>query len=476
MQRGAGVITVGEGFGWSDMRANSSNPAGMNLNLNLSCVRLWKGPLAMAAVLGLAVISAQARINVTGLPGRSTVQLTIYNSVDLTLVKETRVLTFAKGVNRLEFSWANTLIDPTSVELRALTRADEVEVLDVRFPPRVTNTLEWRIQSEAAGEVRMEIRYFTSGITWGADYVSEADQTEKQMRLAGSVRIQNQSGEDYENAQVRLVVGIIRLVERIADLAHRAADMPVPVDKRDTAWFESRTKGAEKLKDMDGMKAAEDPRAIQKEGLSEYFLYTVAGRGDVPHGWAKRLPSLNAEGVPIVSYYKYEKERFGDAVMRYYKFKNDEAGKLGKEPLPDGAVVAFRTVGPEKLYAFMGRTAVKYIPIGEEVELELGHDSELLVKPRLMNWEKDDVRFGQGGNVSGWTTRETWQVELQNSKSIAAVVDVRRNFAGDWEMASNDAHEKVDATKVKFVVPLVPGAKRTLAYTLTVRHGVNARR
>src|SRR5688572_31718131 len=117
--------------------------------------------LTFAVVLG--ALSAQARINVVTLPGRDTVQLTVYNSADLTLVKETRVLTFRKGLNRLEFSWANTLIDPTSVEFRAVTHGDEVEVLDVSFPPRVTNTLEWRINSEFAGEGRVGTGYSRSG-------------------------------------------------------------------------------------------------------------------------------------------------------------------------------------------------------------------------------------------------------------------------------------------------------------------------
>src|SRR5213593_3323806 len=156
------------------------------------------------AFLSLTSPSAHARINVVTLPGRDSVMLTIYNSADITLVKETRVLTFRKGVNHLEFSWANTLIDPTSVEFRALTHADQVDVLDVSFPPRVTNTLEWRIASEIAGEVTVEIRYFTSGISWAADYVAEADKAEKLMTLAGNVRVSNNSGEDYENSQVRL--------------------------------------------------------------------------------------------------------------------------------------------------------------------------------------------------------------------------------------------------------------------------------
>src|SRR5512137_1400204 len=177
----------------------------------------------------LLAVPASARINVVTLPGRNSVQLTIYNSADLTMVKETRVLTFRKGLNKLEFSWANTLIDPTSVEFRALSHADQVDVLDVSFPPRVTNTLEWRINSEVAGEVKVEIRYFTSGISWSADYVAEASKDEKVMALAGNVRVNNRSGEDYENAQVRLVVGVIRLVEEIRGLAsHRAAPAELP--------------------------------------------------------------------------------------------------------------------------------------------------------------------------------------------------------------------------------------------------------
>src|SRR6476619_7300994 len=114
--------------------------------------------LGFCALILVAPLLSQARINVVTLPDRDTVQLTIYNSADLTLVKETRHLTFRKGLNRLEFSWANTLIDPTSVEFKALTHADEVEVMDVSFPPRVTNTLEWRINSEVSGDVSVEIR------------------------------------------------------------------------------------------------------------------------------------------------------------------------------------------------------------------------------------------------------------------------------------------------------------------------------
>ena len=222
--------------------------------------------------------------------------------------------------------------------------------------------------------------------------------------------------------------------------------------------------------------AATRRKEITKESLSDYFLYTVEGRDTIPTGWSKRLPSFKTPDVPITSYYKFEKGRWADAVMRYYRFTNSEPSKLGREPLPDGAVKAFRLVTDDNLYAFVGRTAVKYIPVNETVEMELGSDLEVLVKPILMNWEKTNLQFDGDGNVKGWTVTETWQVEVQNSKDIDLVLDVRRNFAGDWSLKTDAGYEKVDANKVKFVLPLQAREKRWFSYDVTANFGSNASR
>ena len=437
--------------------------------------------LGYAVALGAVGSTAYGRINVTTLPGRDTVQLTVYNSADLTMVKETRTLVFRKGLNHLEFSWANTLIDPTSVEFRALSHADEVDVLDVSFPPRVTDTLEWRINSEYAGEVKVEIRYFTSGISWAADYVAEASKDEKAMSLAGSVRVNNNSGEDYENAQVRLVVGVVRLVEEIRQLA-QAQQMRLSgnVSKSGSgALYLDGGNTFMRLGDVmeDSLaKTANKPREIVKEEMSEYFLYTVEGHDTIRNGWSKRLPSFKTPNVPVTSYYKFEKEHWGDSVMRYYRFTNSVPSKLGSEPLPDGTVKAFRVVNDDQLYQYVGATQVKYIPVNETVELELGNDPEVLIKPTLMDWQKTDVKFDQNDNISGWTIKQTWRFEVQNSKEIDVVLDIRRNFNGDWDLETQAEREKVDANQVKFVVPLKPHEKRTFTYDLTTRFGVNGTR
>jgi hypothetical protein len=433
-------------------------------------------------IVGLALLCPQllpARVNVVSLPGRDSVQLTIYNSVDLTVVTERRALAFRKGMNRLEFSWANTLIDPTSVEFKPVTHASEIDILDVSFPARVPNTLEWRINSDFAGEVVVEIRYFTSGIRWAADYVVQAARQENSMTFSGAVRVTNQSGEDYENAQIRLVVGTVRLVEEIVNLARQNHPAEPAVTTTGLMLADhGLAKNVALAVDgsMSQMDAAAKRKDIVKESLSEYFLYTVEGRDTIPNGWAKQLPSFSTARVPISSLYKFEREMWGERVMRYYRFTNAVAAQLGKEPLPDGGVIALRTMTDDLLSSFVGRTSVKYIPVDETVELELGGDQEVIVKPILLDWTRTDISFDRRGNVTGWTTTETWKIEVQNSKEIPITVDVRRRFDGDWTLTTRDKYEQVDSQRVKFLSPLGPGQTRTFEYQLTTRQGTNARR
>ena len=46
-------------------------------------------------------------------------------------------------------------------------------------------------------------------------------ENEEKMRLQGYVRVTNNSGEDYENAQTRLIVGKVHMLDQIAALARR---------------------------------------------------------------------------------------------------------------------------------------------------------------------------------------------------------------------------------------------------------------
>ena len=331
----------------------------------------------MAALAWATVISPLAwarNVDLSTVPKRNTVQLTIYNSEDLTLVRETRTVTFKKGINPLQFSWANTLIDPTSVELKFITNPDKLDVLDTTFPHDKPQMLYWNVQSDLDGEATIQITYFTSGITWKADYVCVADPDEKTMNMDGFVRVFNNSGEAYENAQVRLVVGTINLVEKIAQLAQVPADTSGrlgrdALPKLRAQALERSIQKADSWRSFDGDFEMLKEKKIIKEGLSEYFIYTIEGTETIRDGWSKRMRSLEAAAVPFRIQYRYRPQEYGEQLVRMILLTNDKDSKLGTTPLPDGMVRVFRDNGRNGL-SFLAAQSVKYIPIGDKIGVE----------------------------------------------------------------------------------------------------------
>jgi hypothetical protein len=231
----------------------------------------------------------------------------------MTLVRESRALTLKDGKNKLQFSWANTLIDPTSLEMLPKANADKIDITDLTYPPRVRNLGLWNIESGVSGKVPVEITYLTSGLSWRAFYMGTLTEDEKTMRLQGYVRVTNNSGEDYENAQTRLIVGKVHILDQIAELARRQYPYGKPGVRPTVLYtgFQGVKVVKEAIMDMDDVIAphgrASKPKEIKKEGLSEYFLYTIEGTETIPTGWSKRLISFDVDEVPVVNLYKYER-------------------------------------------------------------------------------------------------------------------------------------------------------------------------
>ncbi|MHC4230431.1 MAG: hypothetical protein ACYSW0_23605, partial [Planctomycetota bacterium] len=311
--------------------------------------------------------AAQAKVDLVTLPSRDTVQLTIYNSADMTLVRESRALTLKEGENKLQFSWANTLIDPTSLEMLPKANADKIDIADLTYPPRVRNLGLWNIESGISGKVPVEITYLTSGLSWRAFYMGTLTEDEKTMRLQGYVRVTNNSGEDYENAQTRLIVGKVHILDQIAALARRQYPYGKPGEPVPVPQFRGaprRTVERERFFRAELTKLAEGkPKEIKKEGLSEYFLYTIEGTETIPTGWSKRLMSFNVDEVPVVNLYKFEQERYGNSVVRFLSFKNDEEHKLGDTPIPGGMLKVYRSADEKGHLSYTGQSSFKYIPV-----------------------------------------------------------------------------------------------------------------
>jgi hypothetical protein len=434
-----------------------------------------KPPFAPASAIELVV-----------LPRRENVQLTIYNGADLTLVRERRNLTLKQGWNWLQFMWANTLIDPTSLTLEPLEHKDQAQVQQLVFPPRLRELGRWLIHSEITGQAPFELTYLTSGLSWRAFYMGTLSQDEKTMHLEAYVRLDNNSGEDYEDARTRLIVGQVHLLDEIAELAKRQYPygVPTPPMMGGMGGYGGGLKLADRKNmmnrpDISGaiVKGLEEleVKEIQKEGLSEYFLYTIEGTETIPNEWGKRLLSFEADGIPVKALYKYDEERWGDQTIQFVSFANDEEHKLGETPLPDGMVRLYGRADDQGHLSYAGGTDVKYIPVGEEVELDLGPARLVEVKPVLMDDRTQNYVFDPNGNVAGWDDVRTWKIEVANTRTLPVDIEITRGFeTAYWTLKQGDtmaSYEKHDVTHARFRLTVEPRSKRAFEYTVTTYHG-----
>jgi hypothetical protein len=451
----------------------------------------------LCAVLLRSTAARADNVDLSTVPDRDTVQLTIYNSEDLTLVRETRKVSFKQGLNPLQFSWAGTLIDPTSVQLRFLTHTEQLDVLDTTFPHDKPQVLYWNVQSDFDGEAAIEIKYFTSGITWSADYLAIANQAETEFGLEGFVRVFNHSGEAYDNAQIRLVVGTINLVEKIAQLAQIPMSQVqlLPETRRRELLTETAVLAMDATRGLPNGGAAKpaDAKEIIKEGLSEYFIYTVGeGTETVPDGWSKRMRSFEGHAVPFTIQYRYRPDEYGEQLVRMYLLTNDEESKLGTTPLPDGMVRVFRDNGRDGL-SFLVAQPIKYVPIGDKIELNLGTDPEVIFElVKLRAWRDDlwlqinntntfkQVKNGKlevdlNSNVAGWNDHGLFAQRVRNYTAKPIDVEIRRAFGGHVVFRSHMPAKNHDYQTVEYTASVKRGAKADLVYELIVHQGRNAK-
>lgn len=437
------------------------------------------------------------QIDLSTVPARDTVQLTIYNSEDLTLVRETRRVVFKEGSNPLQFSWANTLIDPTSVRLRFLTHADQLDVLDTTFPHDRPQELTWNVGSEHAGAATLEISYFTSGISWQAAYDVFVAPDEQTARVEGHVAVSNQSGEAYPGAQVRLVVGTINLVERVADLARQAGRRVDDFDQLGRNELRMKAQRgavalAESVMSDAAAMPASAPKQIVKQGLSEYFIFTIEGTETLPNNSQKRLPSFRADDAPLDVQYRYRPHQYGDHLARFLLMKNDEPSGMGVSPLPNGAVSIFRRDAGGGL-SWLAAQSVPYIPVGEDLELNLGQDpdvgferitrrvfrTDLWLRLHGVNTEHradaPGVRFHPRSTVTGWDEHTVFTRRVRNDTPRPIQIEVREPIHGDATFVSRLDAERHDNHTVEYGGTLGPGERFDADYETIVRQGRNAK-
>jgi hypothetical protein len=132
--------------------------------------------------------------------------------------------------------------------------------------------------------------------------------------------------------------------------------------------------------------------------------------------------------------------------------------------------------------SYVGGTSVKYIPVDEEVELNLGPARLVRVEPILMNYKTENYVYDKEKNITGWDEIRTWKIEVTNTRELPIDLEITRGFGTSyWKLVLVDpasipddavTYEKYDATHARFKLKRKPRSKWTFGYTVTTYHGV----
>ncbi len=338
----------------------------------------------LAAFLFLTPSLAIARVKLITLPVRERVEIQLDNA-NATLVEEERIVPLVKGANQVDFSWANTQIDPNTIVFRVVGPAAgtelDVKVVSVSYPPNEAS-LVWTVGASASGSARVRISYLLGNLTKSFNYRAVASHDEKQLLLSQYMRLQNLANEEF----------------------------------RDTSLY-----------------AGFGPQFQKPIGINE----------------TKELLVEKFDAVPIQKTYTCNPQEFNYLdrpqyklrVPMHYVLKNDAAHGLGKAPLPYGKVRIFIEGAGENAQAataFLGEDWGKFTPKDDEMRLYLGVAQDIVVKRTIDKNETKRVT----GNLFNHDV--VIKYEIENFKKQPVTLDVAENLTFIRNEVRGNTNREVD--------------------------------
>jgi hypothetical protein len=364
------------------------------------------------------------------------------------------------------------LIDPTSIQIKALDHPESIQIRSASFSSQTSQLLQWEITSQISGTEKFEVMYFISGLSWQTNYIGIASADETKFDFDGYVTATNRSGEDFENAQIRLIVGDIHLVEEIRPLAEKEE---AKKDKVVRAGKQMMMRAAEAA---DALATAAPAFARGQVGgvvapveVSDYYMYALKESHTLENNSQKRLASFSASEVPIEVVYRFNRP-IPSRVSRFYKFKNDEKYNLGKEPLAPGQIWIYRKNERDELQFLSRVMDLRFIPKGGEVELNLGGEPEVKVERKLNDYAVENLKFNKDEQLIGKEVQEEVKFEIQNFQLVKVKLELFESFSGQWEIVSSShKYEAVDANTIKFTLDVPANGSVNVTYKAKFQRG-----
>ena len=432
------------------------------------------------------------------------VALTIYNE-NFGVVRESRQMSFEKGVNTVKFTDVASAIDSTSVNFRCLSAPGAVSVLEQNYEYDLVNT-DSLLQRYIDKNVTVVLK--GSGADTGKEVTGLLlaalnDNLILQSRASSIEILAKNSIEEISLKELPAdlatrptLVWLAKVKEagsqlcevtyitgRIGWNADYSAVLNADETKIDfTGWVTIDNKSGATYKDSIIKLIAGDVRRIvepvpmrremlyaaakaaaeagfEEKPFMEYHLYTLGRRSTINNNQAKQIEFIEpALGVPTKKLYIYDRSQNEDKVQVKFEFENTKENNLGIA-LPKGKVRVFKKDPADDMLEFVGKDRIDHTARKEKLLLYIGDAFDIVPEYTLLDSKR-----------SRRMRRETHKIELRNRKDEAVTVFVDEKFSAwvNWTIdETTHKYEKRDARTARFEVRIDADSTVTIEYTAT---------
>jgi hypothetical protein len=308
--------------------------------------------------------------------------------------------------------------------------------------------LSWLLHADKKAKLNAELSYLSGGFSWYASY-NLVDKGDDGFSLSAWITMDNQSGKDFDNAEVKFVAGDVVKPEP-------------PVSKK-----RYRSQGL-------SFSSAPAQASVQQESLDEFHLYRLPRPLTLRDKETKQVEFIRVDGLKSTKRYVYDGalsksspgsyakeagfgQEFHKKVWVYREFDNSKANKLGI-PLPKGSARFY--LNRQNSLEFTGGNTIDHMAANERIKIFIGNAFDIVGERKQTDFVYD--RKGK------WIT-ETVEIKLSNQKSEQVTVEVHEGLYryANWKITdSTEKHLKADSKTVHFEVKLNPKEKKTLTYTV----------
>lgn len=328
-------------------------------------------PSMMVAALVASAAPAAARTKLVTLPERATLVVNLQNP-SYSMLYEEREITLQPGNNDVDFSWQGVAIDPASIHLTLLSHPGDgptaTKLVNLSMPPG-EDALTWNLYSPEARAENIRVSYLLSGLTRETSYEFTVNAEETEARLQQYFKLGNGSGEDLEDAQLRIA---------------QASD-----------WTRS-----------------------VKAGETRRFLSADIATLPLQKLYIARPSPFSTRGED------------GEEIALVYEFKNDKAASLGDFLLEYGKARLF-SVDPDGSTLFLGEDMMPATAVGERVELALGTVKDVVLKRRIQADKRENERKDKWQNTVLYDRVVHVRYEIENFKDKGSSVRVIEQLPAD---------------------------------------------